>query len=220
MIKIFLKIILILLLSKVNLQAKSEFYQKGIDLFNKNLGRIQENYATEEGVSKKFFEYKSSFDYKMKDIDKTGLSYSAFVTIFMEDDNYDTEYIVTEKFLTSSLKDKCNLDLVETASFFDIYKQKKKFFEDVAPKEENIESKNYFMKISQFYDENDSVNKASLEFCKLHKYYVFKKRALDKSESVKVNKVKKGGNVKKLKVSVKKNNLIDKYLNSGSTLDM
>jgi hypothetical protein len=190
------------------------------DLFNKNLGRIQENYATEEGVSKKFFEYKSSFDYKMKDIDKTGLSYSAFVTIFMEDDNYDTEYIVTEKFLTSTLKEKCNLDLVETASFFDIYKQKKKFFEDVAPKEENIESKNYFMKISQFYDQNDSVNKASLEFCKLHKYYVFKKRALDKSESVKVNKVKKGGNVKKLKVSVKKNNLIDKYLNSGSTLDI
>ena len=190
------------------------------DLFNKNLGRIQENYATEEGVSKKFFEYKSSFDYKMKDIDKTGLSYSAFVTIFMEDDNYDTEYIVTEKFLTTTLKEKCNLDLVETASFFDIYKQKKNFFEDVAPKEENIESKNYFMKISQFYDQNDSVNKASLEFCKLHKYYVFKKRALDKSESVKVNKVKKGGNVKKLKVSVKKNNLIDKYLNSGSTLDI
>ena len=98
--------------------------------------------------------------------------------------------------------------------------KKKKFFEDVAPKEENIESKNYFMKISQFYDQNDSVNKASLEFCKLHKYYVFKKRALDKSESVKVNKVKKGGNVKKLKVSVKKNNLIDKYLNAGSTLDI
>ena len=36
MIKNFKKIILILLLSKVNLQAKSEFYQKGIDLFNKN----------------------------------------------------------------------------------------------------------------------------------------------------------------------------------------
>ena len=45
-----------------------------------------------------------------------------FVTIFMEDDNYDTEYIVTEKFLTRTLKEKCNLDLVETASFFDIYK--------------------------------------------------------------------------------------------------
>ena len=42
----------------------------------------------------------------MKDIDKTGLSYSAFVTIFMEDDNYDTEYIVTEKFLTRTLKEK------------------------------------------------------------------------------------------------------------------
>lgn len=192
------------------------------DLFNKNLGRIQENYTTEDGVSKKFFEYKSSYDYKLKDIDKPGLSYSAFVTIFMEDDNYDTEYIVTEKFLTSSLKEKCNLDLVETASFFDIYNQKKKFFEDVAPKEENMDSKNYFMKISEFYNQNDSINIASLEFCKLHRYYVFKKRALEKSESLKTKKkVKKGGNIKKkLKVSVKKNNLIDKYLNSGSILDI
>ena len=98
------------------------------DLFKNNLGSIQENYATEEGVSKKFFEYKSSYDYKINDIDKTGLSYSAFVTIFMEDDSYDTEYLVTDKFLTNSLKEKCNLDLVETASFLDIYKQKKKIF--------------------------------------------------------------------------------------------
>jgi len=216
------------------------------DLFNKNLGRIEEKYSSDEGASKKFFEYKSSYDYKTKDIDRVGLAYNAFVTIFMEDGNYDTEYLVTEKFLKKSLKEKCNMDLVESASFYDIYKQKIKFFEDVAPKEENISSKNYFMKISEFYNQEDSVNKASLEFCKLHKYYVFKKRSGAKSRPVKkedksetYNKVKrvskksskrssskrtssKRTSKKSIKVKKpsKKNNLIDKYLNSGNVLDI
>jgi hypothetical protein len=148
----------------------------------------------------------------------------------MEDENYDTEYIVTEKFLTSSLKEKCNLDLVETASFYDIFNQKKKFFEDVAPREENIDSKNYFMKISEFYNQDDSINKASLEFCKLHKYYVFKKRALDIKKSDEIKKVQKRENKTKSKsklnesIKVKKpslkNNLIEKYLNSGNVIDI
>ena len=55
------------------------------------------------------------------------------------------------------------------------YINKKKFLKNVAPKEENIETKNYFMKISEFYNQEDSINKASLEFCKLHRFYVFKK---------------------------------------------
>ena len=52
------------------------------------------------------------------------------------------------------------------------------------------------MKISEFYNQEDSVNKASLEFCKLHRYYVFKKRAGSKTrvvtkEAVKSKKVSK-----------------------------
>jgi SAM-dependent methyltransferase len=155
------------------------------DLFNKNLGRIEQKYTTDEGVSKKFFEYKSSYDYKTKDINRTGLSYNAFVTMLKEEGNYDTEYLVTEDFLKKSLKEKCNMDLVESTSFYDIYKQKTKFFEDVAPKEENVNSKNYFMKVSEFYNQEDSVNQASLEFSKLHKYYVFKKRSGAVSRPVK-----------------------------------
>ena len=197
------------------------------DLFNENLGRIEEKYTTDDGISKKFFEYKSSYDYKTKDIDRTGLSYNAFVTIFMEDENFDTEYLVTDNFLKSSLKEKCNLDLVETASFFDIYKQKIKFFEDVAPKEENIDSKNYFMKISEFYNQDDSINKASLKFCKLHRYYVFKKRSGSKSNVVikeETSKKTSRKSLRKVKEPVKKpsmkNNLIDKYLNSSNVLDI
>ena len=83
------------------------------------------------------------------------------------------------------------------------------------------------MKISEFYNQDNSVNKASLEFCKLHRYYVFKKRALDKKKSVEIKKIQNKTKSKgKLKESIKvkkpglKNNLIEKYLNSGNVIDI
>ena len=42
-------------------------------------------------------------------------------------------------------------------------------------KEENKQSREFFSRISKFYDLKDSVNEAGLKFSKLHKYYVFKK---------------------------------------------
>ena len=43
-------------------------------------------------------------------------------------------------------------------------------------KEENNHLyREFFSRISKFYDLKDSVNEAGLKFSKLHKYYVFKK---------------------------------------------
>ena len=133
---------------------------------------------------KTFFEFKSTYDHNSDNINKTGLSYSAYVRMIKDDDNFDTEYLVTEKFLVDSLKEKCDMHLVEGNSFYTIYEQQRNFFENIAPKEENKLSKNYFMKVQEFYNMEDSVNKASLEFSKLHKYYIFKKNTSD-------NKIKK-----------------------------
>ena len=70
---------------------------------------------------------------------------------------------------------RCNLSLIESESFYNTYLNKESFFKDVAMKEENTQSRDYFTRISKFYDLKDSVNQAGLKFSKLHKYYVFKK---------------------------------------------
>ena len=206
------------------------------DILHKNFqnkkGNIKELYNS-DGTKKTFFEFKSNYDYKSSDINRTGLSYNAFVSMFKEDDNFDTEYLVPHDFLVSSLKEKCNMSLIESNSFDKIYEQQKMFFENIAPKEENSKSKAYFMKIAEFYNMDDSVNKAGYEFCKLHKYYIFKKETgkavknqkpelkkkvtkekvtKEKVTKVTKEKVKKGGS--------KQNNLIDKYLNMGTTIDI
>jgi len=88
MIKIFLKIILILLLSKVNLQAKSEFYQKGINLFNNN----------------KFEEAKFKFEQDIVLNPKSELSYLYLSKIFnkqnkqiLEEQNLSTVILLNPK---------------------------------------------------------------------------------------------------------------------------
>ena len=63
------------------------------------------------------------------------------------------------------------------------------------------------MKVAEYYNQDDDVNKACLEFTKYHRYYVFKK-------THKLNsRIKKKEMTKKvLKRKKKKNNLIGKYL--------
>ncbi len=213
-------------------------------MFKQKNGNIKEVYS-EEGTRKTFFEFKSSYDHSSNNIDKTGLSYSAFVSMIKDDNNFDTEYIVTEKFLVNSLKEKCDMELVESNSFHKIYEQQRNFFENIAPKEENSLTKNYLMKVREFYNMEDSINKASLEFNKLHKYYIFKKKTSNnkvtkekvkevvktkekivktKEKIVKTKEkvVKKGSKKSSNKGGSKKStsNRISKHLNTGNTIDI
>lgn len=143
--------------------------------FKKRNGVI-ESYYLEDGKNKLFFRYRATYDYNnKKNINQTGLSYEANIAMFQEEDSYYTEYLVPSKLIINTLKEKCNLSLVESENFYNIYLNKETFFKDVALKEENKQSRVYFSKISKFYDLEDTVNKAGLEFSKLHKYYIFKK---------------------------------------------
>ena len=62
------------------------------------------------------------------------------------------------------------------------------------------------MNIKKLYNLTDSVSKASIEFTKLHKYYVFKK-----------NKVIQKGKGKK---DMKEMNLIQRYIKNDKTINI
>jgi len=142
--------------------------------FKKNNGVI-ESYYEEDGKNKLFFRYRATYDYKKNKVCETGLSYEANVAMFQEEGSYYTEYLVCDKYIRETLKDRCNLSLIESESFYNIYLNKETFFKEVAINEENKQSREYFTRISKFYDLDNSINKAGLEFSKLHKYYIFKK---------------------------------------------
>ena len=206
--------------------------------FNKREGVITENY-TDNGENKKFFEFSRNYDKDIKDIKRLGLPYSAFVTLLKDDETkYDTEYIVSKDFIIEEFKNKCNLELIETSLFYDNYLQKEEFFKSVAPLEEHVQTKAYFMKVAEYYKQEDSVNKASLEFTKYHRYFVFRKKynaTSNKSERNTSNKnifEKKIPNKKIpekkvpekkvpekiLKKGSKKNSLINRYLSERTNV--
>ena len=143
--------------------------------FKKGNGVI-ESYYLEDGENKLFFRYRAVYDYKnTKDVYGTELAYESNVRMLQYEDSYYTEYLVSDKYIKDTLKGRCNLNLIESESFYNIYLNKESFFKDVASREENSKSREFFKRISNFYDLENSINKASLEFSKLHKYYIFKK---------------------------------------------
>ena len=98
--------------------------------FKKNKGVLSSNY-TEDGESKKFFEFTRNYSKDEQNINRTGLTYKSFVTLIKDDESkFDTEYIVGKDFLIKELKEKCNLDIVETNLFYDSYTQHEYFFKN------------------------------------------------------------------------------------------
>ena len=144
------------------------------NLFNKYNGAISSNYITPEGDEKIFFEMKRKYD-KTDDIYRTGLPLDVHISTISEDGVYITEYIVDKKYLEKILYDKCGMVLVETDLFLNIYNNHKSFFEESADNEETIKTKEFYMKVKQFYDMNDKVNVASMKLSQLYRYYVFQK---------------------------------------------
>jgi hypothetical protein len=85
---------------------------------------------------------------------------------------YNREYLVMPEFLINQMREKCQLELVETDNFYNIYKTYQGFFE----KSQNSAHD----KIKQFYQSTKDSKPGSLEyaafiFCIMNRYYVFRK---------------------------------------------
>jgi SAM-dependent methyltransferase len=141
----------------------------------KNNGKIESYYTTKDGTKKKFFHIISKYDTK-KDIDKTGIAVDFFNASFQEEGNSAIEYLISQKFIIEKFKSKCNLELVESENFENIYNTFRKFFENTAKYEEEKRTREYFENIKGFYDMKNEENKASFELSRLNKLYVFQKR--------------------------------------------
>lgn len=145
------------------------------DLFNKNNGVISSYYNNEKGEKQLFFEAKRQYK-KTDNIDKTGYAYDIYIRMFKEEGNYDKEFIVSPNYLIKELKEKCNLELIETDRFAGIYEKYRDFLENTAKFEEKPTTRKFFMKAKEFYNMKNEVNVASLKLSKLYRYYVFKKK--------------------------------------------
>ena len=91
-----------------------------------------------------------------------------------EENDYMTEYLVTPEFLIKNMKS-IGLRLVETDLFGNVFEKNKVFFEQYAKDEEINETRRWFMKVKEYYNQEDPMNKSCFYFTKLSRYYVFQK---------------------------------------------
>jgi hypothetical protein len=91
-------------------------------------------------------------------------------------EDYYNEYLVDEKFLVPEFEKRCNLTLLETDTYNNIYENIKKYILMSSEIDSNLKTRNFFNdKIKGFYD-NTEENEKCKDILFLNRYYVFTKK--------------------------------------------
>lgn len=143
----------------------SEMVNKSFDENN----RITTYYTTLDGNKKIIFDIIKK--YNSSDMNNTGISIDVHLPAF-EEDKYQTEYLVSYDFMISTMKS-YGLRLVDSDLFGNIFEKHRHFFDNAAKNEETNATKKWFMNVKEYYNHEDSMNRACFAYTKLNRYYVF-----------------------------------------------
>ena len=129
-------------------------------------------YTDDDGTRKKLFEIIKKFDNKLED--KEGLAIDVHLAWFMQENKYETEYLVTPNLL-NKVMGKANCRLVETDLFANLYTINQQYFTQVIEHEENPKNYKFYKKVASFFEELKGIDKESKIFSFLNRYYVYQK---------------------------------------------
>jgi SAM-dependent methyltransferase len=141
--------------------------------FKKSSGRIYQEHIDETGAKILLFDIVKK--YVTKDVNTYGLQVDVHMSSFMDEGSYITEYLVTPKMLINTLKEKCNMRLIESETFNQLHKLYNEFFVSTADYESKAETKKFFGEIRDFFEFKDEMSKKWYEYTKLNRYYILQK---------------------------------------------
>lgn len=130
-------------------------------------------YTDDDGSRKKLFEIIRKFD-DTSDINKIGLPIDVHLAWIMQENKYETEYLVTPSVM-DSVMNRANCRLIETDTFANIYNMNLPYFTDVIEHEENPKNYKFYKKVADFYGELKNADKDSKIFSFLNRYYIYQK---------------------------------------------
>lgn len=136
-------------------------------------GHITSYYTTQEGEKKIIFDVIRKYEHDIQDIHKTGIPIDVHIPSFA-DDVYVTEYLVSKDFMINTFTSN-GFRVDDTDLFTNIYTKHKYFFDYAAKFEENQKNKSWYMKVKEYYNHDDPINKSCFTYTKLNRYYVFQK---------------------------------------------
>lgn len=157
------------------------------DIIKKKFGTKQNfsaKYTNKYGSELKLFEIFKFYEDSDLETNKIGCAIDVVNTMISDDPI--REYLVDKQFLIDSMRDKCNLELIDTDTFENFTFMYSSYFKASHSDSSEINKTN-FAKISKYYDIITKTNlednasmieeiNASYEFSKLSRYYVFKRK--------------------------------------------
>jgi len=105
---------------------------------------------------------------------KLGNAIDVHMAWLFEEGVYRTEYLVYKDFIIKSLKERCNLELVETCLFKDMFNNARDFLKLSSEIEEDIRRRKFFKDVYAYYNPSD-INKKCYEYSFLNRFYIFRK---------------------------------------------
>ena len=106
---------------------------------------------------------------------KFGIAIDVHMAWLFEDGVYRTEYLVFKDFIIKSLKERCQLELVETCLFEDLFNDAKDFLRVSSETEEDIRRRKFFKDVYEYYNGSE-INKKCYNYSFLNRFYVFRKK--------------------------------------------
>ncbi|AXN91099.1 putative mRNA capping enzyme [Namao virus] len=133
-------------------------------------------FTLESGDSKTMYKIIKKYNNDV-DINQIGLPVNVYHAMFMLEDNYETEYLITKDLMIKTMTEKCDMELIETETFEYLYEIYKPFFQAATVYESKPETKKYFNRLKKYYDvSNNEVNQNWLEYTFINRYYIFQKK--------------------------------------------
>jgi SAM-dependent methyltransferase len=134
-------------------------------------------YTNDKGEKKSIFEVVKK--YNIEDPSKVfgvGHAIDVYNGLISNEGIYNTEYLVDKRFVEKEFLEKCSMELVETDLFENQFNIHKEFFTNSIKHEENPKTKQFFMKVAEFYNQENEVNRACFEMSRINRFYVFRKK--------------------------------------------
>ena len=160
-------------------------------------------YTNEKGEKKLFWQIIRKFEKNEnpKDVYKEGNPIDFFGAWMFQEGQYETEYLVDKRFIEKEFLDDCDLELVDTDLFDNMYKLNKQFITKYATYESNkAETRKFMMSVKEFYDEEETeISKGCLVNDSITRYYVFRKKDVVVNKKAKQSRTKVKVTKKKLK---------------------
>jgi SAM-dependent methyltransferase len=144
---------------------------KGVDKYTE--------YYDDNGEQQILFEIVKKYDDKNNA--KLGLGIDVHMGWMFEDGVYQTEYLVFKDFIIESLRDNCDLELVETYLFKDMFNDNREFLKLSSDVEEDVKRAKFFKNVYKYYTSSE-INQKCYNYTFLSRMYIFRKKETNLSE--------------------------------------